>query len=120
MVDVTIEGDRAIFEIEGLDKLWSMRSRLSIPIAHITNVTSDPAQVNRWWPGIKVAGTNVPGVFAAGLYYRDGLVFWDVRHPESTIIVSLEHELYRKLVVEVAEPSVVMRQLATARQTPSG
>ena len=115
MVDVTIEGDRAVFEIEGLDKLWSLRSRLSIPLAHITDVAIDPAQITRWWPGIKVAGTNVPGLFAAGMFYKDGLVFWDVRHPENTVIVSLEHEMYRKLVIEVADPPAVVRELAAAR-----
>jgi len=28
-------------------------------------------------------------------------VFWDVRHPERTIVVDLDHEHYRKLVIEV-------------------
>lgn len=33
------------------------------------------------------------------------LVFRDVRDPASTIIVSLEHERYKKLIVEVADPT---------------
>ncbi len=112
MVDVMIEGDRAIFEVEGLDKLWSLRSRLEIPLAHITDVEADASQVNRWWHGFKVIGTDVPGLFAAGTFYqRGGLVFWDVRHPENTIVVSLEHEHYKKLIVEVADPLGTMARL---------
>ena len=33
MVEVTIEGDKALFTVEGLHKLWCFRSRLEIPLA---------------------------------------------------------------------------------------
>jgi len=42
MVDVTIEGDRALFNVEGTHKLWSFRSRIDIPLTHITGVDADP------------------------------------------------------------------------------
>jgi hypothetical protein len=112
MVNVTVEGDRVVFEVEGLDKLWSLRSRLSIPLAHITSVEADPSQVGRWWHGVKVIGTGVPGLFAAGTFYQQGgLVFWDVRHFEKTIVVTLDHERYSKLIVEVEEPDEVVARL---------
>jgi len=110
VVDITVDGDRAIFCVEGLHKLWSLRSALTIPLEHITNVEHDPAQVGTWWHGVKLMGTDVPGAFAGGTFYYHGeLVFWDVRHPDRTIIVSLADERYRKLIVEVADPAAVMR-----------
>ena len=49
-------------------------------------------------------GTDLPGLFAAGTFYYYGeLVFWDVRDPVKTIIVSLNHERYKKLILEVAD-----------------
>jgi len=112
MVLVTIAGEHAIFEVEGLDKLWAFRSRLEIPLEHILDATHDPEQVGRWWHGVKVFGTDVPGLFAAGTFYYQGeLVFWDVRHPERTVIVSLAHERYRKLIIEVPDPSSVVALL---------
>jgi hypothetical protein len=115
VVDVTIESDRAVFEVEGWDKLWSLRSRLEIPLAHITAVEANGDQVNRWWHGVKVMGAELPGLFAAGtFYYRGELVFWDVRDPANTIIVSLEHERYRKLIIEVADPSATVALLRGA------
>ena len=45
MVDVTIQGDRAVFNVEGLHKLWSFRSQIEIPLAHITGVEANPDQV---------------------------------------------------------------------------
>lgn len=68
------------FQVEGHDRLWAFRSRLEIPLAHIEGVSHDPEQVGRWWHGIKVLGTDVPGLFAAGTFYYHGeLVFWTPR-----------------------------------------
>jgi hypothetical protein len=115
VVDVTVEGDRAVFTVEGLDKLWSFRSRLELPLAHIIAVEHDPEAVGRWWHGIKVMGTDVPGLFAAGtFYYRGELVFWDVFNPERAIIVSLQHERYRKLIIEVEDPTATVGKLRQA------
>jgi hypothetical protein len=115
VVEITIEGNNAVFQVEGLHKLWSLRSRLEIPLSHITHVESDPDQVGRWWHGIKLWGTHIPGFFAAGTFYYDGeLVFWDVRDPASSIIVSLNDERYRKLIVEVANPGQAVGMLRAA------
>jgi hypothetical protein len=115
MVDVTIEGDRAAFQVEGLDRMWAFRSRLEIPIAHIVDVQHDPEQVGRWWHGFKLIGTDVPGLFAAGTFYYHGeLVFWDVRDPAKTIVVVLDHERYKKLIVEVEDPAAVASQIRRA------
>jgi len=45
---------------------------------------------------------------------RGGLVFWDVRDPEHTIVVSLNHERYKKLILEVADPGEVVSRLRAA------
>jgi hypothetical protein len=115
MVDVQIEGDRAVFRVEGSDKLWALRSQLEIPLAHISGVDIDQVQARGWWHGLRVMGTNVPGVFAAGTFLsRDGLVFWDVHYPENTIIVSLVHEHYKKLIIEVSDPAATVALFRSA------
>jgi hypothetical protein len=111
MVDVTVDGDVVVFKVEGLHKLWAFRSRLEIPLSHITEVTYDPGAVGRWWHGFKLTGTDVPGLFAAGTFYYHGeRVFWDVFDVNKTIIISLEHERYKKLIVEVADPDATLAQ----------
>jgi len=115
MVDVSIDGDRAIFQVEGFDQLWAFRSRLEIPLAHITDVVIDPDQARGWWHGLRLMGTNMPGVLAAGTFYFHGeLVFWDVHDPAKTIILSLAHERYKKLIIEVADPAVTVASLRAA------
>jgi hypothetical protein len=105
MVNVTVVASRAIFTVEGMHKLWSMRSQIEIPLTHVTDVEVNHDQVGKWWHGFKLMGTDAPGLFAAGTFYYHGeLVFWDVYDTTKTIIVSLEHERYKKLIVEVADP----------------
>ena len=106
MVEIRVEGDRAVFEVQGWDKLWSLRSRLEIPLAHIRGAHWDPKPAMGWFQGLKLAGSDLPNLFKAGTFYQEGgLIFWDVRHPEHALAVDLEHERYRKLVIEVDDPN---------------
>ena len=115
MINVSVENDRVVFDVLGLHQLWALRSRLEIPVTHITGVERDPEQVGRWWHGWKLMGSDLPGVFAAGTFYYHGeLVFWDVRDPERTIVVSLAHERYKKLIIEVEDPDAVVDMLRLA------
>ena len=88
MVEISINGDQLQLEIRGLDKLWSFRGKLEIPLRHIRGVRHDPAAVGGWWHGIKLIGTNLPGVITAGTFFQHGQrVFWDVHDPQKTIII---------------------------------
>jgi hypothetical protein len=112
MVDVTVEGDRVVFQVEGFDRFWVFRSRLEIPVAHVLGIEHNPDAVGRWWHGVKVMGASVPGLFAAGTFYYHGdLVFWDVRDPSKTVIVTLDHELYKQVIVEVADPEATVARV---------
>jgi hypothetical protein len=115
MVDITVEGDRVVFQVAGLDRLWAFRSRMEIPLEHITHIEHDADAVGRWWHGFKLIGTDVPGLFAAGTFYYHGeLVFWDVHDITKTIIVSLDHDCYKKLIVEVADADATVARLRAA------
>ena len=106
MVEISVDGDTAVFEVEGIDKMWSLRSRLTIPLAHITGVHADPTVARGWWHGLRLLGTNMPGILTAGTFHQHGNnVFWDVHEPERTIVLELNHEFYDQLIIEVADPA---------------
>jgi hypothetical protein len=68
-----------------------------------------------WFDGLKVAGTDIPHIFRAGIYYQEGnFVFWDVHNPENTIVIELEAEHFAKLIVEVDDPQASVRLLEDA------
>ena len=115
MVQIIPQYDKLVFDVEGLDKLWSLRSRLEIPLTHISGAHVDPQPAMGWFQGLKLGGTDIPNIFRAGTFYQDGgLVFWDVHHPERTIVIELSHEHYRKLIIEVDDPLAAVKLINDA------
>ncbi|MEU7854512.1 hypothetical protein [Nonomuraea sp. NPDC049141] len=45
MAYLHVDGDTLVVEIEGLDKLWALKSRLTIPLANIRGATADPGMI---------------------------------------------------------------------------
>ena len=115
MVRVSVLGDRVRFEVEGWDKLWALKSHLEIPLAHIRSARIDPEPARGWWHGLKLPGTSIPGLLTAGTFYQsDGAVFYDVHDPERTVVLELDHEQYRRLVIEVEDPVTLVEMLSSA------
>lgn len=42
MVEVSKDGDKALFNVKGLHKLWAFKSQLQIPLSHIKSIRQDP------------------------------------------------------------------------------
>lgn len=121
MVEISLLGDRIRFEVQGWDRLWALKSQLEIPLAHVRSVRVDAEPARGWWHGLRMPGTQIPGLLTAGTFYqRDGAVFYDVHDPERTIVLELEHEHYRRLVIEVADPLGAVRTIENALQRAAG
>jgi hypothetical protein len=112
MVELSISEGKLCLHVKGADKLWAFKSSLEIPLQHIAGVRADPEAASGWYHGIRMPGTNLPGVLTAGTFHQDGKrVFWDVHDPKSTIVIDLHDERYDKLIVEVADPQVAVNLL---------
>jgi len=115
MVDLAIAEGKLRLHIRGADRLWAFKSSLEIPLVHIASVRADSEVARGWYHGIKMPGTNVPGVITAGTFYQDGKrVFWDVHHPEKAIVIDLHDERYQQLVVEVDDPEGAVTLIRSA------
>jgi hypothetical protein len=107
-----IAGDTLHLHVEGLDKVWALKSQLSIPLRHITAIRVDDEIVKKWWHGIRLPGTHIPFVITAGTFYQDGKrVFWDIHNPREAVVLSLDHETYNELVIEVDDPAGFVREV---------
>jgi hypothetical protein len=105
MAEVQLTSDALIVHMVGADRLWALKSRLEVPLAHVIGAERDEAEARRWWHGVRAPGTNLPGVLTAGTFYQSGeRVFWDVHHPEKAIAIRLRDERYSLLVIEVDDP----------------
>lgn len=114
MARVSIDGDDLIVDVEGLDKLWALKSRLTVPLANVRGATADPGIV-REPKGIRAPGTHVPGVVVAGSFYAEGeRVFWDVHDAGKAIVIELGDDRYARLVIEVDDPRGTVDMIETA------
>jgi hypothetical protein len=115
MVDLSITEGKLILHVRGADKLWALKSSLEIPLQHIGDVRADPSVAKGWYHGIRLPGTNIPGVITAGTFYQHGRrVFWDIHHPENTIVVELRDERYDEMIIEVADPQAAVELIKGA------
>lgn len=104
MARVSIEESDLVVEVEGMDKLWALKSRLTIPLGHVRGATADPGAVADP-KGLRAPGTHLPGVIVAGTFYREGeRVFWDVHDKDKAVVLELRDEDYQRLVVQVDDP----------------
>jgi len=112
MVRISVSDDRIHFDVEGIDRMWALRSQLEFPLSHIRSVRVDPEAAKGWWHGIRLWGSNIPGILTAGTFYQNGrVVFYDVHDPLRTIVIELDHEHYDRMVVEVEEPEVEAKKI---------
>lgn len=111
---VSIDAGVMTVVVHGLDKLWSMRSQLDIPLAHVRGASVDPAIVHepKGWRG---PGSNVPGVLTAGTFHQHGeLIFWDVHRGDNAVVIELEHDSFERLVIEVDDPQATVELIERA------
>ncbi|MFF5173713.1 hypothetical protein ACFY3U_13850 [Micromonospora sp. NPDC000089] len=114
MANVFIDGDDLVVQIEGLDRLWSLKSRLAIPLANVRGATADPGIADEP-KGLRAPGTHLPGVITAGTFHQDGeSVFWNIRDGARAVVIELADEQYARLVVEVADPAATVTLIEQA------
>ncbi len=118
MASVEVTAEKVIVHVEGADQFWALKSQVELPLAHVVGAEIDPATAeewNQWYLGLRIPGTHVPGVIAAGTFYHHGeLVFWDIHHPEKAITLRLAHEKYGRLVIEVDDPAATVTMIQQA------
>jgi hypothetical protein len=112
MTAISVEDDKLVVEVQGWHKLWSLTSRLEIPLAHVSGVRSAADERPR---GIRAPGTFIPGVITAGTFHHNGKkAFWDVHDAGKAIAIDLQDECYSMLIVEVADPQLTISNIETA------
>lgn len=103
---LTVAGDRLVVTMRGPFKVLALRSRVTVPIAHIRSVeVVDDVRGMKRGPRV---GTYMPGGTIAGNFgFGANKVFWAVQHRTAVVIDLDHHERYAKLVVEVDDPTTV-------------
>jgi hypothetical protein len=115
MAEVELTSTSLIVHIHGADRFFAMKSQFEVPLQHIASVDYAADEARRVWHGLRVGGTNIPGVITAGRFVEHGeWAFWDVHDPQRAIAIHLRDESYAKLVVGVEDPAVTSEAIRAA------
>jgi len=115
MVDISIRDGTLVVDVLGSHQFFALESKLMVPITHVRGARHDPEHADRWWHGLRLPGTDIPGFFAAGTFWtNEGWRFWDVRHPENAITIEVSDEKLFEIIVEVEDPEGVVAMINAA------
>jgi len=117
MVKISVVDGHVLVEVQGMHRLWALKSTLRVPLTDIVSVRHDPERATSAFPGLKVPGTHIPTVYTAGTYYQSDFRpdFWTVRHPEQAVVIQCtEDAAYDEIIVEVEDPAGTVARLETA------
>lgn len=115
MTEYEIRDGKLELTVEGADKIWALKSQLTVPLEDITGVRAVADAQVEISGGVKLGGSRIPRVIQAGSFvYADGAMFWDVHRPGHAIVISLQHEHYRALVVDVEDSAAAAQEISQA------
>ncbi|TAN15526.1 MAG: hypothetical protein EPN37_09435 [Chitinophagaceae bacterium] len=118
MVTIEKKGDHFIFTIKGIHKLWALKSEITIPAAHIINAHPNKENLHIKL-GLKMLGTGIPGVMDAGSFIgKDGIIFCDITNDDKSIVIELQHEHYKKMIIDVEDPQYAIELLIENKILP--
>lgn len=117
MVRIAIDGAERDIQVQGMHKMWALKSSLRVPLADVRDVRHDPDRARRVMPGLRMPGTHIPYVYTAGTYYQADFRpdFWTVRDPERAIVIQCrDGAAYDEIIVEVEDPAATMETIRQA------
>jgi hypothetical protein len=115
VASIEIADHELIVHIRGIDRLVALETRIAIPLQHIASVELNPREAHDIFHGLRMGGTNVPGVITAGRFVQQGeWSFWDVHDPNKSIAIRLHDDAYAKLVIGVDEPESTLSAIRAA------
>ena len=115
MSRVSVQDNHLVVTMQGIRKVLTLKSELSIPLTSIVHVTACPSEERKLeiFKGWRI-GTEVL-FYSGGTFYRDGnKAFYDVKKKEDAVIITLENEDFDTLVIGVDDPDATAEYIEKA------
>lgn len=105
-----LSNDALTIALEGWERVWALRRRVVIPRGKIVHAEwhPEPFEISA---ALRLAGTGVPGVLAAGTFYGQGMKqFLYLRRPQgwsrriaaNVLVLDLHDTFYHRVVLSCA------------------
>ena len=113
MARVRIEDNQLVITMQGVRKVLSLKSELSIPLKNIVGAIADSTAGEKIIKGWRV-GTNV-GFYSGGTFYQDGnKAFYDLKRKEEAVVITLKDKDFDTLFIGVEDPEATVEYIEKA------
>ena len=104
MSRVKIENDQLIITVQGMRKLFSLKSEVAI---HLDNITS--VQGGLQWKelpqilkSVRAGGTRISSFYFGGTFFQEGnKAFYDVKNQEDAVVIGIKDEDFDTVIIGV-------------------
>lgn len=103
MATISVANGHIVIRIEGLDRLYVMRSRIEVYLDRVLGARLDDGETAVLTPDVATTRSLMGTLFAVG-----DVIVCDVRDPGQTVTIDLDDERFRRLVVGVDAPATAM------------
>lgn len=109
-LQLTVTATALVVEPQGLDRWWTRRHRVEVPLATISSIRIVPRSEAPAL-GRRHGAMHLNGVITAGVH---GDTFWDVRRGDQLLMIScLPGAEHRTLVLQFANPFATLTRTRT-------
>lgn len=106
MTAISVTGDALSVELQGIDRLFALTPRLTIPLDHVVSVEPTPARGGGSRLAAVMAGIG-EWMSPRAFYQRAGRNWFAPVQPERAVEVRLWNERYERLLLMVDDPQEV-------------
>ncbi len=112
--NVRIEAGCLVFNSKEVDEIFSLQRTLSVPLKNIGSVSTEKVSA-RFFEHLSVAGARFLGKLEDCRYVTsDGIVFLEMHDPNKCITINLNHNRYKKIILEVENKETTAEHLSEA------
>jgi hypothetical protein len=115
---IALTNGRAAIRVDGLDRLYALRSRIEVYLDRVRGARVDPVLARRF--AVLTSREASPPRLLMGTFVAVGdTIFCDVRDPAGAVVIDLADEHFRSLIVGVDAPDVAaaaINQAAAAKR----
>ncbi|WP_433052975.1 hypothetical protein [Dactylosporangium sp. CS-033363] len=109
-LQLTVTDSALVIEPQGLDRLWTRRDRIEVPLSAVFSIRIAPRSEAPPLPG-RGNTLHLPGIITAGPH---GTTFWDVRRGDQLLIIQcLPGAEFDALVLQFANPFATLTRTRT-------
>lgn len=114
-IDVSLDEEALHVHLSGLDSVWSLRRHIEVPRDSITGAEVAMVDDLRKTLGLRIPGTYVPGLVAAGRYHVRGqpgkIQLWAVYRDDEVLVVDTDLDEPCRLVIQAENRAEIAESL---------